>query len=177
MTKKILTFPELRQTFNYDCGASALQSVLTYYGIEVREDKLIKEAKTTKEGTEIKEILKVLKKYGLKGESRKMTIRDLKTFINKKIPIIIPLQAWTDKKNIDWKNVWEDGHYVIAIGYDEKRFIFEDPSSFNRTYSDYDDFKKRWHDIDTNGKKYINHGIAVFGKKPVFSQDTMLLME
>jgi predicted double-glycine peptidase len=28
-------FPELRQASGYDCGASALQSVLAYYGIAV----------------------------------------------------------------------------------------------------------------------------------------------
>jgi len=39
---KILDFPELRQTFNYDCGAKALQSVLAYYGIDIREEEIIK---------------------------------------------------------------------------------------------------------------------------------------
>ena len=41
-----LNFPELRQTYNYDCGASALQGVMVYYGVEMREDVLMKEAGT-----------------------------------------------------------------------------------------------------------------------------------
>ncbi|MCK9438997.1 MAG: cysteine peptidase family C39 domain-containing protein [Patescibacteria group bacterium] len=171
---KILEFPELRQTYNYDCGASALQSTLIYYGIEIREDSVMKMAKTTKEGTEIKNIIKVAKKYGLKADSRQMTIKDLKKFIDKKAPIIIPLQAWTNNKNIKWEDAWEDGHYVVLIGYDDKKFIFEDPSAFIRTYLTYKEFSKRWHDLDIDGKKYINHGIAIFGKKPKFKSKEII---
>ncbi len=173
---KILEFPELRQTYNYDCGASALQSTLIYYGIELKENFVIKIAKTTKEGTQIKNIVKVAQKYGLKTDSRQMTIKDLKNFINKKIPVIIPLQARTKNKKIKWENTWENGHYVVLIGYDDKKFIFEDPSAFIRTYLTYKEFSKRWHDLDIDEKKYINHGIAIFGKKPKFKSKEMIKM-
>ncbi len=46
---KILDFPELVQTYDYDCGAKALQAVLAYYGIEKHEDVLMIAAKTNKE--------------------------------------------------------------------------------------------------------------------------------
>jgi len=45
---KILEFPELRQTYEYDCGANALQGILAYYGMEIREELIIKSAKTNK---------------------------------------------------------------------------------------------------------------------------------
>lgn len=35
-----------RQTFDFDCGAKALQLVMEYYGIDIREDELLKELKT-----------------------------------------------------------------------------------------------------------------------------------
>jgi hypothetical protein len=35
--KVLLNFPDLRQIFNFDCGVTALQQVLIYYGIEKRE--------------------------------------------------------------------------------------------------------------------------------------------
>lgn len=53
---KIIFLPQLRQTYNYDCGAKATESVLAYYGLEVREDLIMKSASTTKNGTKIKKI-------------------------------------------------------------------------------------------------------------------------
>ncbi|MBU4308385.1 MAG: hypothetical protein KJ566_01155, partial [Nanoarchaeota archaeon] len=49
--KKILKFPFSRQCYNYDCGANAMKSILDYYGIDIREEKIIKIAKTTRAGT------------------------------------------------------------------------------------------------------------------------------
>ncbi len=33
--------PDTRQSANYSCGATALQAVLKYWGIDIEEDKLI----------------------------------------------------------------------------------------------------------------------------------------
>lgn len=48
----------------------------------------------------------------------------------RKIPVIVLIQAWLDdyEEDIDWNNIWEDGHYVVAIGSDDKYIYFEDPS-------------------------------------------------
>jgi predicted double-glycine peptidase len=81
------------------------------------------------------------------------------------LPVILILQAWAEKTNVDWENDWIDGHYVVAIGFDEKNIYFEDPSSVLRTYLSFEELKKRWHDADTNGKKYINYGIVAQAKK------------
>lgn len=76
---KILTYPELLQTCEYDCGANALQSILAYYDVEVGEEILIKKAKTNKkEGTTINGIETVLKNFDLHFDSRKMTIDDVR---------------------------------------------------------------------------------------------------
>ncbi|MFA6161522.1 MAG: cysteine peptidase family C39 domain-containing protein [Patescibacteria group bacterium] len=170
---KSITLPQLRQTYGYDCGAKAIQTVLVYYGIELREDHILKTAGTTKNGTQIKGIIKVAEKNGLKTDSREMSIGDIKDYIDKKIPVILALQAWTAKKKVDWKKDWIDGHYVVAIGYTKDKILFEDPSSFERTYLKYNELEKRWHDMDIKGKKYDHHGIAVFGKKPKFDKDKL----
>ena len=174
---KTITLPQLRQTYGYDCGAKALQSILVYYGIEVREDHIIKSAGTSKDGTSIQGIIKVATKYGLKTDSRQMTINDIKEYIKKNIPVILVLQAWTEKKKVDWEKDWIDGHYVVVIGYTKDKILFEDPSSFKRTYLKYDELQKRWHDVDKDGKKYIHHGIAIFGKKPQFKGDEVVHMD
>ena len=165
---KILIFPELRQTYAYDCGANAVQSVLGYYGIDKREDEIMKIAGTTKAGTSINGIIKALKKFGLKTKAEGMSISQVKKCIDKKIPVILVLQAWSKKKNHDWKKDWKDGHYIVVIGYDKHKVYFEDPSSELRTWLTYKELDKRWHDKDDN-KIYIHFGISVYGKKPSYS--------
>ena len=166
----MLIFPEVRQTYNYDCGAKVTQAVLAYYGIDIREDIIIKLVGTKRSGTPIKGIIRAFKKHGLKYKVEKSTINKIRKCINKKIPVILVLQAWTDKKNVNWETDWIDGHYVIAIGYDKNRIYFEDPSSVLRTFLTYDELKERWHGIDPeSGKKYINYGIIVYGKRNTFS--------
>ncbi|MCF7820550.1 MAG: C39 family peptidase [Candidatus Pacebacteria bacterium] len=174
---KIIDLPQLRQTYKYDCGAKALQSVLVYFGIEVREDNIMKLAKTTKDGTSIQGIVNVANKYGLKTDSREMTINDIKNYIKKNIPVIIVLQAWTRNKKVVWEKDWVDGHYVVGIGFTKDRVLFEDPSSFERTYLKYNELEKRWHDVDVNGKKYFHHGIAIFGKSFKFEKEKIVHMD
>ena len=174
---KLLPFPDNIQTYDYDCGAKALQSVLIYYGIEVREDALMKIVHTTKSGTNPQNIVAAAKKYKLEATASEMNIFDVKGCIDREIPVILALQAWTRKKKIDWINDWQDGHYVVAIGYDSDRIIFADPASVQRTYLSYDESKKRWHDVDNRGKKYDHLGIVIFGKKPKFKDDQLIHMD
>ena len=131
---KILDFPMLCQAFDYSCGATALQSVLAYYGFDVREGSIMKIAGTGKGGTPIIGIISAARKYKLKCISKAMDIDEVKRFIDKKIPVIVFMQAWAEKKNINWEEEWNETHYAVIIGYDSKRFIFADPSSFTSTF-------------------------------------------
>lgn len=124
---KIKKFLELRQTYFWGCGAKAMQAVLAYYGIDVHEEAIMKLAGTTKTGTPVKGLKKVVKKYGLKCEAGKMTIEEVKNYIKKRIPVIILLQVWTIKENVDWGKHWTDGHYAVVVGYNKKKMYFEDP--------------------------------------------------
>ncbi|MFA4960482.1 MAG: cysteine peptidase family C39 domain-containing protein [Candidatus Pacearchaeota archaeon] len=161
--KKILKFPELRQTFVWDCGPNAMQGVLHYYGIDVREDSLIRIAGTQKRyGTYISGLKKVVRRFNLKQKSGKMTVDDIKRWINKKVPVIVSLQAWSDEKDVDWEKTWHHGHFVVCIGYSKTRLYFEDPSSGRRTFLPYNEFLQRWHDTDAGNKKIINWGMAVY---------------
>jgi ABC-type bacteriocin/lantibiotic exporter with double-glycine peptidase domain len=175
---KLLKFPNLRQTYEYDCGAQAMQSVLAYYGFDIREGIIMRIAETTRGGTKISGLTKVARKYGLKTSVRKMNVDKIKRYINKGIPVILFMQAWPDKKRrvINWLHEWDSGHYVVAIGYDKDRIYFEDPASFNIAYLTYDELKTRWHDSE-NGKKYENYGIAIYGKEPNFSPEKIVHMD
>ena len=181
----MLDFPRLRQSKDYDCGAIVIQGVLEYYGFDVREDKIIKLAGTRKKATQVRNIARVLDKYGLKAKARKFTLSEVKKFISKGYPVILVLQAWTDKNKtkwenwtninpkkdlveVDWSDDWKDGHYVVAIGYDKNKMYFEDPGSVFKEYLTFDELMKRWHDVGGNknkGKKYVHYGIVAIGKK------------
>ncbi|MFA6408118.1 MAG: cysteine peptidase family C39 domain-containing protein [Candidatus Paceibacterota bacterium] len=170
-------FPELRQTYNYDCGATALQAVLAYYGIELREDLLMRETKTTEEGTQIPSIIRTAEAHGLHCEAHDMKIEELQEYVNRQIPIIIPLQAWTKRPDNNWKEDQEDGHYAVVIGYDDQKIIFEDPSAFERTYLLYDEFDERWHDVGVDGTRYIHYGIAISGPEVEIDRELPVHMD
>lgn len=161
---KILNFPLLRQTYEYDCGAKSLHSVLIYYNIDVSESEVMEITKTNPNGTPVRGIVNAARHFGLKAHEEIMDIPDLKKYIRNKIPVIVLLQAWSKDKVTDWRNHWADGHYIVAIGYDRKKIYFADPYSILRTYLTYNELKERWHDIDSStNKKYYNLGIPIFG--------------
>jgi len=162
---KLLNFPKILQNYKYDCGARATQGILAYYGIDVREQVIVKYTKTNEQGTPLQKITQTLKKFGIKANLKQLTIDELKKQINKGNPIIIVIQAWAKNNHLDWKKDWKDGHYVVVIGYDKNRIYFEDPSSIFKTYLSIKELKERWHDIDIKGEKYINYGILVNSKK------------
>jgi predicted double-glycine peptidase len=181
----ILDFVDLRQIFNFDCGVTALQQVLIYYGIEKREDELIKMLDTKKtsieeHGTKMTKMVEVAKYFGLDAEILKnLTINKIKKFIDEKIPVIILMQAWRDYSadNLNWEKDYNDGHYVIAIGYNDTCLFFEDPASIVRTYLTFEEFEKRWHDMDDNNKTKINHAAVVIRGEVKFKSNKIIHMD
>ncbi|MDD3175747.1 MAG: cysteine peptidase family C39 domain-containing protein [Candidatus Nanoarchaeia archaeon] len=173
---KQLDVPKLIQTYKWDCGAKALQATLAYYGIYIRESKLIKYAKTNaKKGTSKLNMLLTLKRFKLKTEAKAMTLKDLKKYIDKEIPVIILLQAWK-KRGPEYVDNFKEGHWVIAIGYDKTKIIFEDPYHFQRTFLTNKELDERWH-AQENKTKIFNYGIAVFGEKREPSINKILHMD
>ena len=165
---KTFNFPEMRQISIWDCGASVMESVLDYYGIEVGEEVLMKLAGTNKKiGTSIAGMKKIADKYGLNFKAGEMTITEVKKYIDKKIPVILSLKAWPEKK-VDWTLDSVEGHYAIAIGYDKSKIYFEDPYKSVRTYLSFKELEIRWHSLDNEKKcvrRYVKWGMAVLGRK------------
>ncbi len=171
--KQINNFPRFKQAYDYDCGASAMQSVLAYYGFDVPEGKIIQLAGTKPEkGTPVEGLKKVAKKFGIKSKSGVLDASALKEYINEGKPVIIPLQSgWMCKQAVDWSRQWARGHYVIPIGYDAKRFYFADPRCFVISFLNFKELEQRWH--DTDGKRKFDHwGIVFYGKKPKYNPNT-----
>lgn len=157
-----IDMPQIIQTTNYNCGAACLRGIAKYYGVGPdTEDEYIKLCKTTpKDGTTPKNIINAAIKIGLKVEEQhNMTIEELKSILGQKIPVICSLQAWGKEK--EYHND-KNGHYIIAIGYDDKYIFFQDPIIKGiRGHVPYKEFLYRWH--DTDGKnKFVQYGIIIY---------------
>lgn len=175
---QIADFPEFRQVSYYDCGATAIESVLAYFGFDVPEKEIIQISGTRpKRGTPIKGIQKIAEKFGLKFKSGEMTISELKKNIRDGKPAIIAIQSsWRCRKAKNLGRCWSRGHYVIPVGYDDKRIYFADPYCFVRTYLNFDELEERWHDSDGKNK-YLHWGITFYGKKIKYSLDKAIHMD
>jgi uncharacterized protein len=165
INKKLLNFPNIRQSTNYTCGVSVTQAILLYYGIDIREDILSKHLNPDKiKGTSINSIINYLNSKNLKTiHSNNMSIKDLINSIDNSYPIIICIQAYANEYK---KTINKDGHYVVVIGYDNNNIYFEDPSTPDATigYLSFKDLISRWHDIDPETNQLLNKfGIIVIG--------------
>jgi ABC-type bacteriocin/lantibiotic exporter with double-glycine peptidase domain len=157
---KIIEYPETRQVFNFDCGANALVSQLVFAGLEEREDRVALLAGTTKAGTSTAGILRVLRYYGLPFHARqRMRAGNLRRAVNAGFPTLVTLQAYRESNRPYWE-LWDDGHWVVAIGYDKRRILFEDPSAFHRTWLADEELHQRWHDVD-RGRRIRQWGCTV----------------
>jgi predicted double-glycine peptidase len=163
-----LAVPDVRQATDYTCSASALQAVLAYYGVEMREDVLARELGATPEdGAPPEAIVRVAVAHGLAATKREnMTVEDLAAQIARGNPVIVEIQAWSDAPRTSWADDWDDGHYAIVIAIDGDRLVFEDPSVLgSRAVLLRKEFEERWHDID-GGYRNVRAGIIFDGKQP-----------
>jgi len=179
------TVPDVRQSTDYSCGASALQAVLAYWGIDNREETLIKELNSSSvTGTTPGSILEVASSRGLNAfVSDNLTIDDLRSYTQKGIPVIINAQAWNGDYDSDgtwvikvpdnWEDTWENSHYMVVIGVDTINVYLEDPTLLGtRGVIPIMEFISRWHDYEggtTLSDPRIIHshmGIIIKGNEP-----------
>ena len=167
--EELLKVPVLRQTFDYDCGTNATQTLLGYYGFDIREEKLLKWLKTDRDkGTDTEDIVKFAESLGFEViYKNNMTIKELKNWIKMGHPVIVNIQAWAEDPKTDYSKTIEEGHFVVAIGYGNGKIFFQDPAMMKHGFLDENEFLERWRDYDAgSGKKLIQHGIVFTGKEP-----------
>lgn len=158
-----IPLPWVQQVSNWDCGPAALRAICQYYKIGPDDhDQFIKDCKANKEGTEPKDLIRVAKKYGLKvKEVQGMSIEQLESYLDAGKPVIVAIQAWGAKK---YYKKLDSGHYAVAIGYDEKRIYFEDPSVHTRKRGSMlkKDFLERWKDKKISGEELHQYGLVMW---------------
>lgn len=166
-----IRIPLLRQATDYTCGVSALRSLLLYYGEEYEERELARMmGATPHRGTSYRSIIRFanrrfadpLKRDFQMQIKTHMTLDDLRQLIDRGKPTIILLQAWGNP-GVNWKTEWNEGHYAVAVGYDEHNIYFMDPSVLGHyTYVPNEEFLDRWHDKDpVTGEILIRCGLVI----------------
>jgi predicted double-glycine peptidase len=166
----MIELPTGRQTFDFDCGPKALQIVLAYYAVDIPEGDLIKELGCDANGTPVQNMISVAETKGFQVVTRcGLSLEEVKRFVDGKHPVIVLVQAWADRYMTleDWKKDNDDGHYVIVIDFYNDNIVFEDPSSFRKTWLTEEEFLARWHDVDPRTHKKLEHfGMVLLGKQP-----------
>jgi predicted double-glycine peptidase len=159
-----IDLPNTFQLHGYTCGAAALLSICSYYGVGPEEEwDVADDMNMTKAGTDPADVIAALVKYGLCfREFRPMTKGQIRRCLDLRRPVMIMLQAWGDRAS--YRDAWHDGHWVIAIGYDDRGFYFEDPSiSGARGFLSSHELDERWHDIEgVHQVQTPRYGIAIW---------------
>ena len=178
---KILNFPILKQSSLYSDGLTVAQSILAYYNDKYNEDELFFHVKnidaistSDKFSISLDRIKEFFLESGYKLDEKHMNVNDVINFINNDIPVVLLIQSWGDVD--DYTDEWKNGHYVVAIGYTTNKMLFLDPMLFNIGCLTFEELNKRWH-FKENDIKYINHGIAVSGKRPRFDKNKLIKID
>ncbi len=155
----LIHVPITRQATEYTCGAAALASVLYWIDPEFdfTEDKLARELKSDRvHGTRIADIESFAARKGLYVSWRDgWTLGDLEKSIKSGNPVLVLIQAYRSSPSVNWKDDWDDGHYVVVNGIDSRNVYMMDPSNRGSyTYIPREEFLDRWHDVDVHQKHY-----------------------
>lgn len=182
--KKIISIPLFGKDDNYACSTACVAAILQYFSddVDTKEQKLADLLQKTN-GTEmtVNDIVSYINRvsFAENGQrslvyaelKRYMTICELMEDIDNDIPVICPIQAWHADSNgeynvdYDYNEEQENGHYVVAIGYDREKIYFMDPSSATAySYIPISELESRWHERE-NGTDYVRTGIEVVMNK------------
>ncbi len=150
--------PGVQQRDDYSCGAAALMAVCSYFGVGPDDLEEYKKKLGTNEenGTNVYRIRDMARELGLEADIyHGMTLDDLRKHLDEGSPVIVSIQAYGDSVTY-YRD--DNGHYVVAIGYDESNFYFEDPVlPGRRGFLSIQEFDRRWHDDEGTTEKPDPH--------------------
>jgi predicted double-glycine peptidase len=170
--------PDVQQPDEYSCGAASLMAILAYFGAGPEDYDLLKKnlGVTQKNGTDYHRIIRFAGEQGLQADAKpNMTLPQLEKYLDEGKPVICSIQAYAEKTPADKRaEIYkkdDNGHYLVAIGYDSDNVYFMDPSlTGRRGFLPKAEFEARWHDNEgtTEQAKLIVHlGLVIW--KPAAS--------
>lgn len=168
----VLAVPVITQNTDYSCGDVATLALLRFWKHDeyarTDESALYGPLGTTAaDGTDPRSMAAFLGGVpGLAAEFSRgtATVGELFASIDRGEPVIVDLEAWQAVRRAadlkPWESDWDDGHYVVLMGYDADVFYCMDPSTPSHyAYIPRPEFESRWHDV--LGTEQVQH-MAVF---------------
>lgn len=161
--------PLVRQTTDYYCGPAVLVSVLTYLVDKVYEQSELATAlkATANDGCTPDDLARVATHLGVRCEVLQgMTVEDVQDQLEQGRPVILDIQAWGEKLNYPNR---DDGHYVVAVGFDAENIYVMDPSTDNNDYAalSKSELPQRWFDREGDGEETNHCGVVFYRSNPV----------
>lgn len=144
----------------------AFRAICRFFNVGPEDEgDFMKILDTTENGTWPEKIVKKAKELGFQVRAKTgMTVKDIIKFLDQGIPVICAMQAYGEPS--DYKKD-DNGHYVVACGYDKKNIYFDDSSIPEvRGVLPIKEFFKRWHDVDAHGHDCDQMGIAMWMDNP-----------
>jgi predicted double-glycine peptidase len=165
--------PNVPQPDGISCGDATLLSILLYYGVGLQTIREIKRRVQTnkRDGTYYKRMVGYVDELGLQAHILKgMTTAQLERQLTRGRPVICSIQAYGNPRDYN-RDDKDNGHFVVAIGFDKNNFYFMDPSmpawDRRRGWISRKEFERRWHDDEgIGGRKEIIRrlGIVIYPK-------------
>jgi len=137
----IKNFPLLEQPDQITCGPTSVAMLLQHYGKDTTIQQAKEMAKTEwfsyKDqviGMTSPDFIRVaLRRFGVQAQMQRTTLPHLKYYISQSRPPVVLVRS-SDK-------TW---HYVVAIGYDEKKIYLADPAWGKVRAVSIDQFERAW---------------------------------
>ena len=166
----MIELPNTVQATGHTCGAAALLSICSYYGCGPDDEAtVVADMGFGEDGSDPAHVLRAVTRYGLHyREYRPMTDRQLARCLDRGRPVLLMLQAWPDEPPLTgFANVWDSGHWVVAIGYDARGVCFADPSLERaRGFLTHDALAERWHDVEGEDAHHVHrYGVAIWRQR------------
>ena len=176
--KRFRLLKQTRQTTEYSCGASALQSVMSYWGKDVDEADLMKLLGTTpEEGTWPEELVRVAREQGLQAELKAdLTLEEVERATAQGHPVIVLGQVWRRPNGGETPvaDEWDCGHWFIVLDVDKDYVYFQDPYvRMGKGFVPRETFEDAWHNVmggDRSKPEQTHVGIFIRGDKPAEPQ-------
>ncbi len=168
--EKILILPvkSVQQKNNYECGLSAVMTILKTLGVMLKKDDLRKKLGTTsRRGTSPENIKAFLDEMELNYiEKHKASLKDVEEMLRGSKMCLVAYQAWGSER---YYKKLQSGHYSVIFGSEADYLWLADPF-VHRTRSRYGKgvrkmkkttFLARWKDIDYKKVIYDRWMLAV----------------
>ncbi len=149
--KKVRFF---KQHTTVNCGPVALKMVFDFFGVHKKENSLVREAKTNRNGTTHQNLISTARKNGFHCYVHEnSSLNEIKHFVQLGLPVIVNyIEPST-----------EEGHYALVVGYTKKSLIMNDSWNGKRFKISQKDFMERWEDHFQ--KNHYKRWIIVISKK------------